>query len=189
MNIGSNIKRIRISKKMKIVEVARKTNLSSSLISQIENNRVQLSLLSLTKIANALEIPPGSFFEKQNSALNNDDIIQDESAFIVRKGRNKILSPNKGVKYFLLTPSLSGNIQFLYAIFKKHSKTAERVYKHVGEECAYILKGNLQIELFGEKYDLKEGDSIFFNAQNPHRVINNSNEDAEAIWVNSPPWF
>ena len=189
MNIGSNIKQIRISKKMKIVEVARKTNLSSSLISQIENNRVQLSLLSLTKIANALEIPPGSFFEKQNSTLNNDNLLQNESTLIVRNGRNKILSPNKGVKYFLLTPSLSGNIQFLYAIFKKHSKTAERAYKHVGEECAYILKGNLQIELSGEKYDLKEGDSIFFNAQNPHRVINNSNEDAEAIWVNSPPWF
>jgi len=189
LNIGSNIKRIRISKKMKIVEIARKANLSSSLISQIENNKAQLSLLSLTKIANALEIPPGSFFEKQNPALNNDNIVQDESDFIVRKGRNKILSPNKGVKYFLLTPNMIGNIQFLYAIFKKHSKTAEKAYKHVGEECAYILKGNLQIELSGKKYDLKEGDSIFFNPQNPHRVINNSDEDAEAIWVNSPPWF
>jgi len=189
LNIGSNIKQIRISKKMKIVEIARKTNLSSSLISQIENNKAQLSLLSLTKIANALEIPPGSFFEKQNPALNNDNIVQDESDFIVRKGRNKILSPNKGVEYFLLTPNMIGNIQFLYAIFKKHSKTAEKAYKHIGEECAYILKGNLQIELSGEKYDLKEGDSIFFNPQNPHRVINNSDEDAEAIWVNSPPWF
>jgi len=188
LNIGSNIKQIRISKKMKIVEVARKTNLSSSLISQIENNKVQLSLLSLTKIANALEIPPGSFFEKQNSALNNN-ITKDESAFIVRKGKNKILSPNKGIKYYLLTPNLIGNIQFLYAIFKKHSKTAEKVYTHVGEECAYILKGNLQIEISGKQYDLKEGDSIYFNAQNPHRVINNSNEDAEAIWVNNPPWF
>jgi mannose-6-phosphate isomerase-like protein (cupin superfamily) len=174
---------------MKIVEIARKTNLSSSLISQIENSKAQLSLLSLTKIANALEIPPGSFFEKQYPALNNDNMVQDESDFIVRKGRNKILSPNKGVKYFLLTPNMIGNIQFLYAIFKKHSKSAEKAYKHVGEECVYILKGNLQIELSGKKYDLKEGDSIFFNPQNPHRVINNSDEDAEAIWVNSPPWF
>ena len=149
-----------------------------------------MSLLTLTKIANSLEIAPGYFFEKKDNKSKSSNLNnKSTNLHIVNKGNNKVMSPSNGITYFLLTPNLDCKVQFLYALFEPHTKTAEKAYKHIGEEYAYILKGKMQIEISGKRYKIEEGDSIVFDPNKLHRLINPYNEKAEAICVNSPPWF
>ena len=53
---------------------------------------------------------------------------------------------------------------------------------HNGEECGYVLKGELVVLLGGKEYVLEEGDSIYFNSTVPHKYINRSDEDCISIW-------
>ena len=60
---------------------------------------------------------------------------------------------------------------------------------HEGEEFGYVLKGKITIRLGKRKVIVKKGESFYFTSKSLHKIVNNSNEDAEIIWVSSPPSF
>ncbi|MDD5567726.1 MAG: cupin domain-containing protein, partial [Candidatus Omnitrophica bacterium] len=62
-------------------------------------------------------------------------------------------------------------------------------YKHFGQEFVLVLKGAIEITLNDSMYVLRKGDSIYFNSNVPHEFRNIGNEEAEAIWVITPPTF
>ena len=45
----------------------------------------------------------------------------------------------------------------------------------------------LVLELGDERYELEKNDSIEFLSSVPHRVVNESGDTAEVLWVCSPP--
>jgi mannose-6-phosphate isomerase-like protein (cupin superfamily) len=62
-------------------------------------------------------------------------------------------------------------------------------YSHEGEEFLYVLKGELHIRLDGTQYDLKQGDSFYFESATPHQWRNPGSKETWVIWVNTPPTF
>ena len=52
-----------MGKQLTIKEVAERANVTSSLVSQIENNKANPSINSLMAVAKALNVPIGSFFD------------------------------------------------------------------------------------------------------------------------------
>jgi len=63
--IGKKIKETRKSKRMTLVQLARMTDLSKSLISQIENAKVSPSVATLDKISEALDIKLTDLFDNE----------------------------------------------------------------------------------------------------------------------------
>lgn len=57
---------------------------------------------------------------------------------------------------------------------------------HNGAEMEYVLEGEITIIFKGEKEEisLKEGDSIYYNSNIPHRLINKRGKIAKEFWVN-----
>jgi quercetin dioxygenase-like cupin family protein len=62
-------------------------------------------------------------------------------------------------------------------------------YFHEGEEFLYVLRGTLIISLDGEPYQLKPGDSFYFESSTPHSWRNAGKTQTVVIWVNTPPTF
>ena len=62
-SIGSKIRERRKSQKMTLAQLARVTDLSKGLISQVENGKASPSIASLSKIADALDMRMSEFFE------------------------------------------------------------------------------------------------------------------------------
>ena len=60
---------------------------------------------------------------------------------------------------------------------------------HEGEECAYVLKGTLTLQLNGQYYEVREGDSIYFQSSIPHKYINQQKEDCISICAITPLFF
>ena len=62
-------------------------------------------------------------------------------------------------------------------------------YSHDGEEFLYLVRGRLNIELAGEKFELRAGDSFYFSSKTQHRWVNPGKAETLILWINTPPTF
>lgn len=179
--VGSKIKEIRISKRLKISELSAITGLSNSLISQVERDQVSPSISSLRKIAQAMEVGIVDLFDNNSFSKGH----------VVRKNKRKKLSiPESKITYELLNPSLSSSvIEFLVINIEPDSKISEELFSHPGDEVALVLEGKVEVYLGDEIYTLQEGDSIAFKCSTPHKIENMSTKRAVMITAITPPHF
>jgi transcriptional regulator with XRE-family HTH domain len=182
LNMGTKIRKLRKAKGLSLKEVSKKVDLSTSLLSQIENDKVTPSIATLFKIAN--------FLGKKTSFFLDDYTEEKEvESPIVRKTERTILhSRNSKIRYELLNPKLSNTkVEFLEVIMEKGCETG--TYTHDGEEYGIILTGKLEVILDGDHYILSRGDSIAFDSSRPHGFRNLSRGETRVIWAISPPTF
>ncbi|AEE97616.1 helix-turn-helix domain protein [Mahella australiensis 50-1 BON] len=65
--LGTKIKKLRINKKIKQIELAKAAGISNSFLSDIENGRTMPSLKTLYKLADALDVSITVFLEDDSS--------------------------------------------------------------------------------------------------------------------------
>jgi len=203
ISLGKRIRDLRKERGLKIVDLARMTGLTVSMISQVERAIISPSIETLKKIGNAMETPIGIFFEDadhpsspsvqvvHNSPMmeNVPDVIFPDQNPVVHEHQRKMLSPGKGIHFFLLNPNLNGPIEFIYNVYDPGSSTGESLYSHPGSECGLILEGQLVVQIKNDVYVLEKGDSITFNSSDPHSKKNVSDKVCTCVWANVPPWF
>jgi len=178
--LGSKIRRLRSEKKMTLKDLAAKTGLTSSYLSQVERGLLIPSLNALIKISKCLEVPLLSFFLEKE--LNHGLVVRASD-------RKKIDLPNSHVSYQLLTPDTKGKLSHLLAEIEPGEAEDEERVTHEGDESLYVLEGKLKVEVGDESYILEKGDSIYFSSVVPHRVINVGNSKVIYIAAEVPPSF
>ena len=116
--IGIVLKKYRKTCGYNLRELAKKTNLSTSYLSQIENGKVSPSLSSLVKIADALGTTIQGLFEEVSLANENP---------VIRKNDRKIVSKidNEVKISFLTNDLLSKIVEVVYAEFQKRTDSAQ----------------------------------------------------------------
>jgi DNA-binding XRE family transcriptional regulator len=108
---------------MKIKDLAVTAGVTSSLISQIENNKANPSVNTLMAIARALDVPISALFEEDNHLEP-----------VVRANNRKMLKTESGVTYYLMTPDMQNHqIGLVYNVFEKGG--GGEFYNHEGEEA------------------------------------------------------
>ncbi|MDR2391373.1 MAG: cupin domain-containing protein [Planctomycetota bacterium] len=198
--LGERIRRVRLGKGLKVVDIANSTGLTSSSISQVERSKISPSISTLKKIAAALDHPLGDFFANQDGGGGNGhgngclvpfrrELGAAVVSPVVHRSQRKLLSPGKGVTFQLLNPDMSGPIEFIYNIYEPGSGTGTEQYSHPGFECGLILQGELEVTIRDKSYRLVEGDSITFWSSEPHSKVNPGDIVCVCVWANTPPWF
>jgi len=180
--VGVNIKRLREDQGLTLRALASKLGLSASFLSQVESGKSSLSLSTLKNISDALSTTIGNL-------IGEDQKIKDDP--IVRSGERKhVQELGKGISLYLLT-ARDANKQMEPLLFKlkEGATSGARSYKHFGQEFVLVLKGSIEIMLNDIAYVLRKGDSIYFNSSVPHVFKNIGKEEAEAVWVVTPPTF
>lgn len=188
MSLGEQLRALRLGREMKLTELANKTGATASLLSQIERGTTTPSIATLKKVADALQVPVGYFFEEVEEPKSGTAPPGRRSP-VVHEHERKILSPNRGVTFYLLNPDMSGPIEFIYDVFEPGASTGEDLYTHPGVECGLVLEGELEVQVGDQVYILGKGDSITFSSETPHRKRNVGEGKTISIWANSPPWF
>ena len=174
--IGEKLKTLRLQQKLTIKDVSQRTQLTKSLISQIENGKTLPSLKSLIALTTALGTTVGYLF-------SND---LESSEMVVRASERKVMHTRNGVTLYLLTPSLRNRkVEFLSVVYEKGASSGI-LHAHNGEEYGIVLKGRLEVEVQDETYLLEEGDSIVINSEIPHKISNARDGTTEVIWANTP---
>ncbi len=180
IDIGSKIKKLRLARGLRQEDVARMTDLSLSMISQVENNRVSPSIATLKKIANSLG--------KNTSFFLDEDEEGTPPCTVLKKGARKVWAVSSKIQLYLLTPALNKEkkIELMWNVIKTGG-AMETPYVHEGEECGVMIQGKLEFIIGNQTYVLEEGDSISFDSSIPHRWRNLGDKDVHVVWAITPP--
>ncbi|MCB4204131.1 cupin domain-containing protein [Deferribacterales bacterium Es71-Z0220] len=178
MSYGAKLKDIRKKLGMTLEDISQKTGFTKSFISQIENGKNSPSISSLKKICYALGTTISELFEDERNIVHKFT----ENDYKILK--NKSLS-----MAFLATKLVNRKLEPMIVEIDPHSETGSDYYRHTGEEFGYVIKGVLTVVIGNEEYVLKEGESIYFSSNLPHKLKNKTDEKLKAFWVGTPPSF
>lgn len=178
--LGEKIRHYRNKLNITGKELAKRVEVSPSLISQIEQNSANPSIDTLRKIAFALEIPIVLLFDESDNS--NEFVLHKQQ-------RKKLQVPESNIVYELLTPDLTGKIEFLWIEIKPGLQKNPIEFSHEGEECLVIIEGQLLVWINEKEFVLDPGDSIYFDSNQPHRIANPGNVTTIFISANTPPSF
>jgi len=105
---------------------------------------------------------------------------------VARKGEKVKTTAKKGMRFDLLLKT--DVLEAVLDIFEPGASFGAPC-KHMGQEVHFLSKGEIEFEIDGRKYLLKEGDVICFSSMLPHRAQNLGKEKAIFFSVIVPPTF
>lgn len=180
-DVGLTIRRLRQERGFSLKDLAARSGLTQSFLSQVERDLTSPSVASLRKVAQAFGVPLAALF--QGPAAPGDRVVR-------RAQRRQLVHPDKQWRDYLLTPNLKGKLQVILSVIEPGGGSGEEPYAHDSdEECVVILHGRLQFWVGADRYLLDEGDSIVFESRIPHRNLNPGPERAEVLWITTPPSY
>jgi transcriptional regulator with XRE-family HTH domain len=204
--VGLRIKEKRQEEGISIRELARRSNLTASFISQVENGKANVSLDSLRRITKALGVqilyflselgvPSESEIEGQTppppEKISRENELFDHSSPLIKSSlRAKLFFPDTGITYELLTRRLDNKMEaFIGKIAPGAGNVAGKLSVST-EEFIFCLSGTLKVGIKEKYYILETGDSIYVSGNSLTCLANGSEtEFTEWLSVITPPAF
>ncbi|MEI8131310.1 MAG: helix-turn-helix domain-containing protein [Leptolinea sp.] len=204
--IGSRIKEKRLEVGFSIRELAKHAALTASFISQVENEKANVSLDSLRRLSDALGVQMLYFLSEPESVIEDiridqpqislesmpkiDQLFDRTSPHIKKDMRAKLFFPDSGITYELLTSRLNHKME---AFIGEMAPGAENIAGRLNistEEFVFCLSGVLKIGINDQYYFLEAGDSIYFEGINLTCMASGSDTEA-TTWLSviTPPAF
>ena len=174
--IGAHLRQLRARRRLSLAQVAKAVGISVGFLSALERSQMSGSVGTLSKLARFYKTNILDFYEATGASGRQ-----------VRPAERKVLEAGEGVRMELLA---WGNTVMEPHLFRVAPNAGSGdPYTHEGEEFIYVLRGDLEINLNGEQYRLKTGDSFYFESATPHRWKNPGTKETWLLWVNTPPTF
>jgi transcriptional regulator with XRE-family HTH domain len=191
--LGLKLREARQAQNLTLREIARRTGLTASLISQVERGLANPSVSSLYNMAEVLGLSMDYFF---NVSGRNETPVQGttadqpqndpaltEGSPVLHAADRHIVNIAGGVQWQNLIPQNEQAVEFMELRYDVGSSSGELAYQHRGREYGVVLQGQLLVELGFNKYQLEPGDSISFDCTVPHRLINTGDIPVVGIWL------
>lgn len=175
--VGAMLKHRRKELGLTLQALAKKSGVSAPFISQAERNQTVPSMVSLIKLADALNVSLKYFME-----------IPHDDAIVHRGNHLKAIDMDSPVSYFTMSSDLPNQMMdaLLMSIPPGHAFPTDR---RDGEDFLYVLKGELDAEVGDVKTTLQKGDAMHFDSRVPHSAHNNSGSDVLLLYVGTPSMF
>lgn len=162
-SIGRQVRALRRKLDMTVTDLAAQANLSSGMLSKIENGLTSPSLATLKSLAAALNVPFTALFQQ---------FEESHSATFVKAGRGLTIErrgTRNGHQYQLLGHSVGKSVAVEpYLITLTHEFEVFPLFQHEGLEFLYLLEGRMTYRHGGDAYPMEPGDLLFFDAAVPH---------------------
>ncbi|SRR5581483_6607247 len=181
--IGAKLRQLRLSKKIALIDLGKHTGLSASMLSQLENGKLIPTLPTLTRIAMFFEVGLEYFFGEKKTKRTFSVVRADERKFAQQ--------PQSPVPGYLFEALNQGGADKGFAAYLAEFTELEREHAHEhtheGSEFLHVLSGDLSLFYQSEEHVLHAGDSVYFDASEPHSYRGRSDIPAKAILVTTPP--
>ncbi|MDD5040636.1 MAG: XRE family transcriptional regulator [Candidatus Omnitrophica bacterium] len=181
MKIGHRLHQLRKDKGLTLEELSSKSGVALATLSRMENNKMPGTLKSHISICKALDVSIAELYRE----------LEDENKTVEavpHKKRTEHFVHSAKAKYELLVmKALDKKIMPLMMLLGPGGSTQEEQTKPGIEKFVYVISGSFDAHVGEDKYTLRKGDSLYFDASLKHRFVNASKADAEAICVLSPP--
>ncbi len=176
--VGSKVNSLRKAKGMTLQQLGETAGLSASFLSQVERGRAFPTVISLASIAQALGVSPSYFFPPPHL----------EGPVVRSYERHPFRLQDHHVVYARLGGDFDGRcLEPLLVTYPPHFDS--EVFNHVGEEFCILLEGRVAFTIDGDQHVLAPGDSMHFRSNRTHKVSNPTDEPAQLVFVNTPPYL
>lgn len=177
--LGERIRVLRGERGLTVRQLADSAGVSIGLISQVERGVTDPSLQTLRAIAEVLGTPLFDLFQEP----------EDRQVAVVRASRRtEVRSPGGTLTYRRISPG-SGKIEMLEATLQPHGCSTTEPWSHPSEECVVVTENALVVEVNEERYQLRLGDSCYFDSRLPHRYCNETDEPTMFTLAVTPPSY
>ncbi len=186
-SVGARLRDARTKRGFSLRSVAQALGVSASLISQVETGKTQPSVSTLYAMANHLGVsldellgivPPLSgpvpMFGHSGPALPS----------VQRGSDNPVIEMENGVRWERLAVGGGDSADALLVTYQPgaSSSVEGKLMRHSGSEYAYILEGEITLQLDFDTYVLSPGDSLQFDSVRPHMFANRGSRVAKGVW-------
>ena len=186
--IGGKIKSIRESRNLTIDELAERSSVNKEQIERIENDVELPSLAPLIKIARALGVRLGTFLDDQTELGPVISRAKDCDKRNTLRFTNESKIARKHMEYHSLSQDKAGRHMEPFLIDIEPGQVDFTLSSHEGEEFIYVLEGAIKIFYGKEKYNLDEGDSIYYDSIVAHHVHARNGASARILGVVYTPF-
>jgi transcriptional regulator with XRE-family HTH domain len=192
--VGSRLRAERERQHISLRELARRLDVSASLISQVELGRATPSVGTLYAIVSELGISLDELFDRAPGGDGAGRVESLHSARgvrsfaggepMVRHDERKAIQLDSGVRWERLTSVNEDGVDFLFVVYDVGGASCaeDSLMRHAGREYGHVIEGRLGVTVGFETYELGPGDSISFNSTTPHRLFNAGDVPARGIW-------
>ena len=163
VNIGRNIRAIRMQVGLTQQRLAEQCGLSKGMISKVENGVVVPALATLSKIASAMHIKLSDLIETdtQNPSVWTVNPFSNPENFIKTSMGYQIFNPAVGLSDRNLQPIL---------VTATQNTVKPHLVSHAGEEYIFVFEGEMTFKVGDNTYLLRAGDSLFFTSLQKHGI-------------------
>ncbi|MDS0526478.1 XRE family transcriptional regulator [Clostridium sp. SHJSY1] len=161
--IATNLKRIREEKKLSLDKLSELTDISKSMLAQIERGKSNPTITTLSKLAYGLKIQITTLITtpKANTIVMNKSDI------------NPLREDNGRYRLYPFFPYEDGRCFELYTLeIEKGGHLSSAAHIEGTQEFLTVFQGEITIEVDNEKYIIDTDNSIRFRADKPHIYYN-----------------
>ncbi|MET0565206.1 MAG: cupin domain-containing protein [Acidimicrobiia bacterium] len=173
--IGSRIRQLRGERDLTLQALAEMTGLSASLLSLVERGKTSPSIGTLVAIAHAFDV-------------HMTDLVPGapptEVLPVLRHDEQRVYATPEGVTRRILRDDRIRGLEVALNEYGPGGRSADSLLHHAGYEYGVVIEGTLTVEMDGDAYELRPGDSIAYDSTHPHRILNRGRGAAKAMWVN-----
>lgn len=157
-NIGIKIRTERKARKLSLKELAGRCGISTMSLQRIETGRISPSVAVLTQIAYHLLHPIDFFIKDEHSQIR-----------VIKKDHHQIVSAPKMTLTIVAPVGLIDDNVFVNVGEAREGRFIDS-HREDGYSFVYLLEGGCVFEYDGVKYELEQGDALYYNASRPHSV-------------------
>jgi transcriptional regulator with XRE-family HTH domain len=180
--IGPKVRRLRLRKKLGLVQLGEHTGLSPAMLSKVERGHLFPTLPTLLRIALVFGVGLDHFFREDSDRPIHAVVRKADRIRLPDKaGRASPAYRFESLDYPVSDRKLNG----YYAEIEAEEEPSEP-HEHPGAEIIYVLRGELVVNLEGEDFALGEGDSMYFDCAHPHSYRRKGSLPCAAVIVVTP---
>ena len=182
--IGLRLRALRKSQRVTLVELSNAAGIDVATISRIETGQMTGTLESHMKLARGLGVKLSQLYvgleeaqAKEGLAVQSPLARTDVYAHEAGKSSTAILTTDvlrKKLMPVLITIEPGGRTQ------KEEARVGT-------EKFLFVLEGTVDAVVGGERYALKRGSTLYFEASLPHELRNPGPKPARVLAVTTPP--
>ena len=170
------LRKLRADRGWSLEALAAASDVSRSMLSQIERGRANPTLAVAVRIARAYGLSLGELIDEPSRQSAIQVIRADDPAHIFRS--------DKRCQIRTLSPlNLEKDVEFYEVVLKPDGELRSAPHYDGTREFLTVEKGRLRVESGGDTIELNAGDSASYRADVPHALVNLGRSDSVAFLV------
>jgi len=170
--VGPQLRKVRESKDLSVTEVASRAGVTKGFLSLAERGKTRVSVPTLLRICDALDITIGSLFRYPSEPVVHGGV--------------PLYMGGADLAEFLLTPMNEKHFQVMRSDIAPGGGSEGAYTLDADSIFVLVLRGQLCLEVSGNSITLDTGDSTTFKARDEHNWHNPLEIESQVLWVIAP---